>query len=45
MRENLFYPPMLGAEVRTGVLLAVFGVLGAFGTIVSLVRRNASLQR
>jgi hypothetical protein len=43
--HNLFYGPVLHEYVRTGVLLVLFGVLGAFGTIVRLVRMNATLQR
>lgn len=43
--DNLFYPPVLKEYVRTGVLLVVFGVVGAFGTIVRLARANATLQR
>ncbi|MGI3781701.1 MAG: hypothetical protein ACRYG2_13085 [Janthinobacterium lividum] len=43
--HNLCYPPVLKEYVRTGVLLVVFGVVGAFGTIVRLVRVNATLER
>ncbi|SER17052.1 hypothetical protein [Microlunatus flavus] len=43
--ENLFYGPVLREYVSTGVMLALFAALGAFGTILRLVRANAALQR
>lgn len=45
VRENLFYGPVLGEYTRDVVLFVLFGVLGGFGTILRLVRMNASLQR
>lgn len=43
--NNLFYGPVLAGYTRDIVLFALFGVLGGFGTLLRLVRANASLQR
>ena len=43
--ENLFYGPVLKEYTRDIVLFVLFGVLGGFGTILRLVRMNASMQR
>jgi H+/Cl- antiporter ClcA len=45
VRTNLFYGPVLEEYSRDIVLFVLFGVLGGFGTILRLVRMNASLQR
>lgn len=45
VRENLTYGPVLAEYTRDVVLFVLFGVLGGFGTILRLVRTNASLQR
>ncbi|GAA3562989.1 hypothetical protein GCM10022197_18160 [Microlunatus spumicola] len=41
--DNLFYGPVLKEYSRTIFLFVLFGVLGGFGTIVRLLRMNASL--
>ena len=40
--ENLFYGPVLKAYGGQLVMFVLFGVLGGFGTILRLVRMNAS---
>lgn len=43
--SNLFYPPVLAEYKRDIVLFVLFGVLGAFGTVIRLVRMNATPKR
>lgn len=43
--ENLFYGPVLKEYTGQLVMFVLFGVLGGFGTILRLVRMNASTHR
>lgn len=43
--QNLFYGPVLKEYSGQLVMFVLFGVLGGFGTILRLVRMNASTQR